>query len=241
MTVKLKSILRQTPWSLVLKTAIAGLIWLLLPEWIFLLYVLWLYFIPPFRSITFLLFFLLYLTSTILLPATLISALVLAALLFLILGIKDLLLIDRISAMTVLTFSLTLLVALEFFYSFGNNALQESWLGVILLGLITFGLLLVFFRSLGSVGQLGKALPQIGPQLISGLLALIFTQLAWALLFLPLNFLDQTALWFLTAVIATELGADYLKLRLNRQTIFTNFAIFLVFGVIILATNQWSL
>ena len=240
MTAKLRSILRQTPWSLALKAGLAGLAWLFLPGWIFLAYVLWLYFVPPFRAQVLILFFCLYLAAALRLPPTPVSALALAGLLYLILGTKDLLLIDRASALAVLTFGFILLLALQFFYSLGHSSLANAWAGVILLGLITFGLLLVFLRSLGARSA-GPFAVNVGVGLAAGLLALFLAQLAWALLFLPLNFLDQTALWFLAAVAGTQLAADYCGARLNRRKIFLNFAVFLVFGAVILASNQWSL
>ena len=100
MAEKLKLILRPIPWSLLLKAAAFGVGWLILPFWVFVVLAALLYFLPVFQVLKLLFPFVLTLILAYLVPPSLWAGLFLSALFFFILGVKDLVLIDRAAALS---------------------------------------------------------------------------------------------------------------------------------------------
>ena len=107
--------------GLFFKAGIMGLLWLFLPFWIFLAAGFYFFFFPFFQPLRLALPFFLTLVAAAVLPANFLFALFLAVLFFLILGIKNLIFVNRFGAHQLLVFSLLLLMFLSFFSGF------ESW------------------------------------------------------------------------------------------------------------------
>lgn len=242
MAEKLGSILRRTHWFLAVKALAFGAGWLLFGWWWFLALSLYLYLIPAFKPFKLGVPFLLTLVFSVLAEKNLWMAIYLAVLFYLILGIKDLLLINRRAAYETLIFLLLFLTLFNFYGSF------DDWLGW---GVIFWSLasVLVFFvLSRWFVGYsefLDNA--EVGDQvsrkvfLTLGLISLLVWQLMWVLLFLPLSALYQTSLVFLAAVIFFELALSYLKGQPLTKKAMLSFSIFFVLLVFVLASSSWEL
>lgn len=159
-------------------------------------------------------------------------ALFLGTLFFLILGIKNLILVNRFASRQLVAFLLLFLVFLSFFSQFENwQAWPISfwWLGIVL----------VVFCLIKESADYRPEPPRRQKFLVAGLGSLFIWQIGLVALFLPLNYFYQTALLFLSAVFLIDVLLDYLNSRLHRRKILTNFSIFLVLLGIIMASAKW--
>jgi len=238
MEAKLGSILKTTHWSLLLKAAVFGLSWRIFPFPIFLLVALGLYLIPLFEPGKLILpFFLTLCLSAVLVPSFW-AALVLAALFFFIMGIKDLILVNRGSAYETLTFLLLFLALLNFFARFDS---WDSFLALVFASVlaIVFGFLLrgAVNYSLSFPEEKDRKKTDI----LVSLAAFLFWQAEITLLFLPLNFFYQTALLFLATVILVEIVIDHFSGSLTRAKMLSYFSFLFAFVAVILAGNTWHI
>lgn len=223
--------------GLFLRAGIISFLWLFLPFWIFLAAALYFYFFPFFQPLRLALpFFLTLVTAAIRQPADPGSfwfALFIAALFFLIFGIKNLIFVKRAEAHQLLVFSLLFLTFLSFFSGF------EAWQHWTI-SFFALGASAVFFF-------LAKELAEYNPEssrrrtfLTLGLGALFIWQLCLILLFLPLNYFYETAILFLSAVLLLDILLEHLKNRLDRRKLLADFSIFFVFTAVILASARWG-
>lgn len=235
MAAKLKLTSRTIPWSLLIKAFAAAASWLILPYRLFFVLVLGFYFIPFFEPRRLLLPFGLFLFFAALLPANVPSALLLAFIFFLILGIKDLILVDRTAAYEMLFFALFFLAALGFFSRFESPSGEffPAAVGVVLI----FVLLLKNF--LGFSPEF-SALPSRERFLVAGIAGLILSQWLFAVLFLPMNRFYQAALAFLGGTILAELLFTYVSKSLERRKILAYFSVFFTVVAVVLALNSWK-
>src|SRR5882724_5769539 len=121
MAAKLKSITGRIHWFLLAKAAIFGFGWLVLPAWLFFALAAGLYFIPFFRPQKLLIPFLLVLGFALKAPVNFWAAIFLGCVFYCLLGIKDLVFIDRAAAYEVLVF------LLAFLYIFAFFGVWNSW------------------------------------------------------------------------------------------------------------------
>jgi hypothetical protein len=247
MEVKLRSTSRTIPWSLLVKAALFGVGWLVLPTGLFLALAIALYFLFPFFQPTRTLVPFLLLVFLATLPALRATGpteglpggagwglLVLGGAFFLILGIKELALIRRELAFEVVASLLLFGYFLNFFASFDRFGEPYSLLASLALGGLFAWLLREIFRYAG-------APPTEGSQ---GLLAwgtggFLVWQWGLALTALPLNYFHQTALLLLFGATIAELLLAYATNRLTRRTALIYFSVFLALFSIILAGNSW--
>src|SRR5258708_3233304 len=118
MVAKLRSILRQTRWSLIAKASIFGVAWFFLPFWVFTIVAIYLYLSSLFRAGRFLFpFFLIYAITWFSSP-TLWLALYASVLFCCILGIKDLIFIKRAQVYEIFALLALFLVYTGFFARF---------------------------------------------------------------------------------------------------------------------------
>lgn len=233
---KLKSISGQIPWSLLLRAVAFGLGWLILPFWVFLILALGLYFIPFFQVWKLFFPFALTLVLAYLVPVGLWAALFLGALFFFILGVKDLVLIDRTAAFR---FLLYIFLFIAFFYSFSrfdSGITTASFFWFFLLSLL-FAFLLGNFFGYSGLGAEKKRFRGV----TLSLLALILFEISLVILFLPLSFFSATLLAFSAAVILFELASDYFSGRLNGLRILSYGTIFFAVYTLILASQGFSI
>ena len=226
--------------GLLLKAAFLAVLWRVVPFWLFLLVALWLYLSPLFRPLEMGLPFLLTLCFAGILPANFWSTAFLGTLFFLILGIKDLILVERENAYRVLLFLLFFLIFLNFFSEFNTFERSTALLSLFAIVVLTFLLLHGFVRY-SRLGSARVGAPRRREKLALGLLAFLVGEIGMALLFVPLNAFYQAALLFLSTVIGTEMMVDRLEERLDHDRILVRFSLFFIFVVCILAANQWGL
>jgi hypothetical protein len=171
-----------------------------------------------------------------LVPTGLWAALFLSALFFFILGVKDLILIDRVASFR---FLLYLFLFIAFFYSFSRfdyGLTLASFLWFFLLSLL-FAFLLGNFFGYSRLGTEKKRFRSVS----LALLTLLLFELTLVISFLPLNFLTATILTFVAAVILFELTADYFSGRLTSVRIMGYGTIFFVVYTLILASQGFSI
>jgi len=238
MVTELKSILRRIPWSLALKAFAVSLSWLFLPYWIFLLTALYVYFVPFFQVARLGLPFALTLIATLFLPKTVVvsetqvpnffAALVLFLIFFLILGVKDLILVHRARAYEFIILLLLFLNLLHFF------AVTPSWnsfsltVGLVWLGAISFLLLRDLFR------YQKLFLSDRERTASSALFTLFVLEGALTSFFLPLPFFSQAAFLFVglsllyEVLIENEKGVLSLKRALGYAAAFGAFTLLVV-------------
>ncbi len=226
--------------GLFLKAGALGFLWLFLPFWIFLAASFYFYFFPFFQPLRLALpFFLTLVTAAIRQPAdpgNFWFGLFLAALFFLILGIKNLIFVNRFGAHQLLVFFLLFLSFLSFFSGFET---WQRWL-VSLFALGVSAVFLLLAKELADYYFPHVSSSRRRTFLTIGLGALFIWQLCLTLLFLPLNYFYETALLFLSAVLLLDVLLEHLKSQLNRKKVLTDFSIFFVFATIVLASAKWG-
>ncbi len=237
MATKLRLILRRIHWSLVLRAAVFSCAWFLAPFWAFLLVAAYFYFYPFFRPLTFALPFLLLIFLMAVEPQILSLAVFFAVIFYLILGIKDLILINRKPAYEVLVLLLSFLMFVRFFLEF------VSWAGLRapLYSLVMAAVFSFLSRGFLSYETSGEKEIAGRRDVILGLVCLLLWQTSLVALFLPTNFLYQAAILFLVAMMALELASDYLGRNLTRQRILTNLTVALGILTMILGSASWGL
>ncbi|HVO29031.1 MAG TPA: hypothetical protein VMT81_03560 [Candidatus Paceibacterota bacterium] len=233
MAAKLRSILRQTRSSLLLKAAVFALAWFFFPFWLFLLVALYLYFVPWFQTRKLLAPFLALLVLAYLQPAGLVFFLIFGALFYYLLLIKDLLVIDRRSAYELLVLALSFFLLRDFYGRFGGALTGAGFfwgfLTAALIGLLVRG----FIRSFAERADAPENRAAAG---VSFLLIWQFLMLG---LFLPLDFVYQSVIVFLAVVLVADIiperylgGSSRTKLFVTSATVFT-------LAAIVLASAQW--
>lgn len=243
MAEKLKSITKQIPWSLLLKSGAVAALWLLgkaawsvgfgLPFWLFAILAAYLYFIPPFRPGYFLPQFLLFGFFSVILPPGIMSALALGAVFSLLLGIKDLVFINRETAYELLMFLLLFLAAIS-----GYSAV-DNWAGW---GMLFLPPVLGVIYAL-----LARELPFRDPPrehragAVSVLGGFLIVESALVLLFLPLDFLYQAALFMLFVILLAFLEMRVKSGEVSMKGILTAFAPFAILAALVLLLNSWRI
>lgn len=234
MVARLRSTIKRTPWSLLLKAAISALSFWFIHSWLFAVISVALYVVPLFRPAELWYPLALFLAAAYFAPNTPFFVLLLWCIMVLILGIKDLVIVHRTEAREALLFLLVLLGSLIFFMNYGTFTGSAPGVALLLSALFLF-LLKWFLRA---------AVP--GPSarertLWSSLGALLVLELLWILLLSPFNFMGQTALLFLVVFLMVEILYTFLAKNLERRTLLLHFSFFFVFAVVILASNRWGL
>lgn len=202
METKLPSILRRIPWSLALKSLAAGLAWYALPLWAALLAAVYFYFAPLFEARKFAFPFLVLLFLMWAEPVSFLMALVLAGVFFLLLGIKDLVFIDRSSAYEILVMLLEALIVVRFAGRIGAAA----WVSAPALACVLFLLLLGFLsHEQAAVPSEAARSRRLRRAVMAGAGALLFGEYLTVLSFLPLwaPYASIAAMFFLFLLAET--------------------------------------
>lgn len=233
MVEKLKSIIGPIPWSLILRAVLFGAAWLVLPFWVFLAVSILIYFIPFFRPALLLIPLSLTLILAALVPPSFWAAAFLSVLFFFILGIKDLIFVDRATAFNLLVLVLFFLMWLYSFSWFdaGITAYSIMWFGVCSL---------IFFVASRQFLSYALDIPDSRKLSVSlGVVSFMLWEASVVALFMPLNFLFSTALVFLFAAMFLECAADYFKNRISPSHLLAYFSVFFVLLVIILSSANF--
>ena len=230
MVARLKSISRRIHWSLVLRAAIFALAWVWLPFWLFLLIALYLYFCRGSSTGTLAVPFLILLILCLIQPPELLFAAIFGAIFYIILLIKGLLLINRRSAYELLVLTLSFLLLRDFYLAFNGGVSGAAFFGAILLAVALALLLRCLTNADRDVARV-----------VSWLSFLLFIQILFAGLFLPVDFIYQSVLVFLAVVLIIDLVPEAVSGGLARNKILaTGMTVFALFTVV-LASARWGL
>jgi hypothetical protein len=234
MVEKLKSILRRISWSSVLKAVVFAVAWWALPFWLFLLIALYLYFIPitgagkvsaPFFVLMLILF---------LEPRSIPDAVVFGAVFYFVLLVRDLIIIDRRFAYEVVMLLLSYLLLRGLFLNVGGSIGYRSLFDSVVAAFAVSMLVTSFVKNFSEA-----------PYSFRRMLGWVTFLLAWQLiivgLLLPLNFLYQSAIVFLVAVIILDLIPQYVFGELSRSKVLATGIVLFALLVIVAASARWVL
>lgn len=236
MEIRLKSVSKNLTLRLASKAAVFGVLLFLAgianfrftAVVIFIGAAVFLYLSPLFRTVEFSLPFLLLMAFSLAAIETLAGSgqflpavIFLSFLFFLILGLKDLVLIQRTTWQRFLNLSLAYLALLLFFYY-----VQEFFfLKLILL----FGVTLLLIKDL------------FKKRIFYWLIAFLVVEAAWALSLLPFGFISAATILLLVYFVLTDLAIYYLDNALTRRRILTDISIFALLFILTLAFSRWGL
>lgn len=233
MVEKLRSITKKIRWSLVLKAAAVGLSWVYLPEWISVILAVFFYFSSFFRIRHMGVPFLSALIIAHVLGQNIPVGFFLAGCLFLILGLKELVFIDRRSAYMALIF------LIFFFASFLLYENLDAWNGWFPVKSLLFAWLFWAF-SRGFLLEAGEGLPG-NTSLALGALSFVFWEIVTVIAFLPLDFLYQAGIIIFMAFVFFEWLVDYSRSSLVKNKILIYISLLFILVTLIFAFAKWSL
>jgi hypothetical protein len=213
------------------------LAWIFLPFWLFFLISLYLYFVPIFRSGKLAVPFFILLILSYLQPTGWIFGIIFGIVFYLTLLIKGLLLIDRRSAYEFLVLALSFLLVRDFYLRFamgiGGTALLFSFIVAAAFALLLNSFVRCFREEVTESEGVARAAIWLS--------FLIFWQIMIAGLFLPADFIYQSVIVFLIAVLLTDLIPEYLFGGLSRAKILTATTVTFGLFVIVLGSGRWGL
>jgi hypothetical protein len=217
-----------------------------LPSWLFLVFLViafYLYFIPITGAGKVSAPFFVLLLISLFQGKSILAAVLFAAIFYFILLIKDLLIIDRRSAYEILMLVLSYLLVRSFFLnvggSFGLEAVAYSILAAWGMSALVMGFVKNF--SDASTDHAGEeAMHELHPfhRMLGWMVFLLAWQLLLVGLFLPLDFLYQSAIVFLVSVILIDLVPQYVFGQLSRTKVLATGSVLFALLVIVLASAR---
>jgi len=241
MVEKLRSILKQTNWSLALKAVIFGIAWWALPFWLFLIVALYLYFVPIMGANKVSAPFFVLLWISLFQDKNILAAVLFAAIFYFILLIKDLLIIDRRSAYEILMLILSYLLVRSFFLNVGGSLGLEAIAYSLLAAWGVSALVMGFIKNFSDPSKASLADGRSFRRVLGWMIFILMWQLFLVGLFLPLNFLYQSAIVFLVAAILIDLVPQYIFGQLSRTKVLATGTVLFALLVIVLASARWTL
>ncbi len=224
-----------------------GLAWAILPSWLFVILALYLFFVPPAQAGTVIVPFIVLLGLALLTPGGSLLAVVFGLLFWYILLIKELYLIDRKTAYEVLSFVLVFLVFRLFYDRLGGGADAATFffaaLAAIVTGMLFSSFIAAFMpdRPAEESGNAASAVRRLR-RVASATIAFLVFEILLAGLFLPLDFIYQTAVTFLIALLLMDLAARHLlEGPLSRERILIVSGTVGALLVILLGSAAWTL
>ena len=215
--------------------------WLFLPFWLFLCVAAYLYFVPLFQPLIFSvpLAVLLFLTAS--WPHYLFAAVLLGAAFFLMLGIKDLVLLERRQSYEALVFLLLFLFCFRFFAWFPNWSGQFIFVTPFILAAVFFILVSSFISYERGLTALEQPSGNRRDVALVGVSALLLWQYAQVVLFLPFNSHLQAALSFLAAAFLFEVLICYRRGAAPSFLFPAVASVFFVLTALVLGIARWTL
>jgi len=230
---KLRSITKRIHWSLILKAVAVGASWVYLPEWLSVALAIFFYFSSFFRIRHMGVPFLSALILAHVLGQNILGGLFLAACLFLVFGLKELVFIDRRSAYAGLIF------LIFFFASFLLYENLDAWNGWFpVKGLLFAWLFWALVR--GFLLEAEEGLPERTP-LALGALSFVFWEIIMVIAFLPLDFLYQAGIAIFMAFVFFEWLVDYSRGNLAKNKILLYISLLFILVTLIFAFAKWGL
>lgn len=247
MATRLKSVLENPRSVLVFKTLLFGSFLLLVkigdfalvPIIFFLLVAFSLFLKPLFQTINYFIPFCLFLILGLIflnyLPGLYFwgGILFLCFLFYLLLGTKNLILVNRAGAYLIFSLGLFYLAFLLFF-------LSDKESGFIFKLLIVFLITVLLFRNIFKF-QAGAAVTLRRRSIVSWILALLVFEAIWAISLLPIGFFQSANLALLTVFILQNLTLNYFQGILTRRAILNEATIFILLALLIFITSSWAI
>lgn len=241
MAEKLKSILRQTNWSSVVKAVLFGVAWWALPWWLFLIVALYLYFVPITGAGKVSVPFLVLLLISFLEPQGIISAILFIAVFYFMLLVKDLLIIDRRTAYEMLMLVLAYLLIRGFFLNVGSSFGYQAFIDSIIAAIAVSAMVGSFIKNFSAVPDDAAREARSFRRMLGWMTFILMWQLLLVGLLLPLDFLYQSAIVFLVAVVLMDLVPQYVFGELSRTKILATSTVLFTLLVIVSASARWVL
>lgn len=233
MAERLKSITKGIRWSLLLKAALAGASWIYFPEWLGVTLVLFFYFSSFFRLKHLGVPFFSALIISHLLGQDALGGIFLAASLFLILGLKELIFIDRRSAHMTLIF---MILSFASFLLYENLDAWSAWFPIksFLVAWLYFALVRGFLLE-AEGGFPGNTILALGS------LAFVLWEVATVMAFLPLDFLYHAGIVIFFMFVFFEWILEYSRGSLVKNKILLYVSLLFILVTLIFSFAKWSL
>jgi len=210
-----------------------------LPFWLFLLIALYLYFVPMTGAHKVSVPFFVLLLITLLQRPGIIFAVIFCIVFYFLLLVKDLIIIDRRSAYEMLMLVLSYLLMRGFFLnvggSFGWWSLADSAVAAIAVSALVGS----FVKNFSAVPKDSAREARSFRRMLGWMTFLLTWQLLIVGLFLPLDFLYQSAIVFLVAVIILDLVPQYVFGELTRIKVLVTGTVLFALLVIVLSSARW--
>jgi hypothetical protein len=239
MAEKLRSILRRISWSSVLKAFVFAVAWWVLPFWLFLLIALYLYFVPLTGAHKASVPFFVLLLITLLQKPDIIFAVIFGVVFYFLLLVKDLIIIDRRSAYEILMLVLSYLLLRGFFLNVGGSFGWWSLLDSAVAAGAVSALVASFIKNFSIAPEDSAREAHAFRRMLGWLTFLLTWQLLIVGLFLPLDFLYQSAIVFLVLVIILDLIPQYVFGELTRVKVLATGTVLFALLVVVLASARW--
>jgi hypothetical protein len=212
-----------------------------LPFWLFLLIALYLYFIPMTGAEKVSVPFFVLLLITLLQKQSIVFAVIFGVVFYFLLLVKDLIIIDRRSAYEILMLVLSYLLVRGFFLNVGGSFGWWSLLDSAVAAAAVSALVGNFVKNFSVVPEDSVRDARSFRRMLGWMTFLLTWQLLIVGLFLPLNFLYQSAIIFLVAVIILDLVPQYVFGELTRVKVLATGTVLFALLVIVLSSARWTL
>jgi hypothetical protein len=239
MAEKLRSILRRISWSSVLKAVLFVVAWWALPFWLFLIVALYLYFVPMTGAGKVSVPFFVLLLISLIQEQSILAAILFGVIFYFILLVKDLIIIDRRSAYEILMLVLSYLLVRSFFLNVGGSFGLRALLYGLVAAWAVSALTGSFVKNFSTVPEDSAREARSFERMLGWMTFLLMWQLLIVGLFLPLNFLYQSAIIFLVAVIILDLVPQYVFGELTRVKALATGIVLFALLVIVISSARW--
>lgn len=249
----LRSISARIHWSLAVRALLFAGAWAYLPFGAFAFAALVLYSRPFFRLREFSAFLVLALALMGVIEQSAFAALFFGAVFYLLLGVKDLVFVERRAPLQILASMMLLAFGAAFFPEAACSGAMVAPSGeggcppgsaafaALLLGAACFILMQSTLANLrGELPGETEAASIPAERIASGAFALISAELAWALALLPLAESAKIALFFLAAAVSADVITARFSGKLSRRFALTDASLFLVLAAAVLAASRWG-
>ena len=203
----------------------------LVPILFFLTTAIFLYSKPIFNTFYFWASFLILLVMALNSPPSFLMAAFYAFLFYIILGLKNLVFINRANWHQ----ALHLLLFYEMFLLFWGAGDETTFL-LRLAGIFVTSMLLI--REFFKVAAVDFPKRRV---IASWILALLFAETVWAISWLPIGFLNSAALALLAVFTLINLTLSHFKGTLNKKAVLSAITFFILFALAIFITSKWRI
>lgn len=239
MDLKLKSVLRSQQSTLLFKALIflgfLALVYIgnfkFIPILFFLVTAVFLYSKPIFNTFYLWASFFILLILALISPPSFLGAAFYAFLFYIILGLKNLVFINRLNWHQALHLSLFYALFMIFWGASDGAPFLLKLAGV-------FAASLFLIREFFKMAAIDFSKRRV---VASWVIALLITEAVWAISWLPIGFLNSSALALLMVFVLINLTLHHLKETLNKQVVLSAITLFVLSALLIFVTSKWRI